>query len=594
MTRYRRATGRLVAVLLLAAVTAAVSAQAPARDSAASLLPPVGKGRISGRITERDDVPVRRATVTVAGDMRLTRTVITDNDGRFVADQLPVGRFTVTAAKGGYPAMSFGARQPFRTGAGVFVAEGESVDTSFRLPRGAVITGTVRDEHGQPMPDVPLMAWLVRTSLGGQRTLEFSTPESQTIISDDRGQYRIFGLPPGEYVVGTTWYFRGVGADARIPGIADYQAAFGSQQRRTPQPAPPSDAQFNYAQIFSPSSLDPLSASSVRLAAGEEVGGVDVIMQFIQKARIEGAIEYPDGKPVSTRLLISRRGSVSALNSTSVSPGLRTGRVASGGLSPGPYTVFAEVAATADSPALWASQDVNLAPGETAAVSLTLQPALAISGALVFDGKSPVPSDLSRVVPSFQQQGSLWARPQVKVDAKGQITATGIVPGRYLITASVPAGNAAAGPAWRVASVKIGDEDVTDRSHELGGAPGPVTITFTDVVTELSGRLLSDAGEPTADYFVIAMPEDRVYWLPQSRRIVSTRPDGQGRYTFRGLPPGRYRIAVTTDLVPQDLREPAILEALLPQALPVTVSFTTPAVLDIKTTGGLAPSAEVF
>lgn len=588
MTRSRFSiAGTLVVLALTGLSTAWVTAQAPARDSAANLLPPSGKGRISGRITEGDNVPVRRATVTIAGDMRLTRTAVTDSDGRFAVDQLPTGRFTVTATKAGHPSMSYGARQPFRTGAGVFLAEGESVDASFQLPRGAVITGTVRDEHGNPMPDVPLMAWLVRTSLGGQRTLDFSTPDAQTFISDDRGQYRVFGLPPGEYVVGTTWYFHGLGTDARVPGAADYQAAFAPQQPRPPEPTPPSAARFNYAQIFSPSSLDPLSAQAVRLAAGQEVGGVDVLMQFIQKARIEGAIVYPDGKPAPTRLMISRQSSVSALNSGTESPGLLTGRVESGGLSPGPYVVFAEVPATGDSPALWASQEVNLAAGETASITLTLQPALVMSGRLVFEGKSPLPGDMARVVASFQRQGAVWARPAVRVNAEGQFTATGIVPGRYVISGSVPAGNAATGPVWRVASVKVGEEDITDRPQELGPGAGAVTITFTDVVTELSGRLLSEAGEPTADYFVIAMPEDRSYWLPQSRRIVSTRPDGQGRYTFRGLPPGRYRIAVTTDLVPQDLREAAILEGLFPQSLPVTVSFTTPAVLDIKTTGGL-------
>jgi hypothetical protein len=586
MTLNRLAAVTTCALVVVAGMTTTrVTAQVPARDSAATLLPPAGKGRISGRITERDDVPVRRATVTIAGDMRLTRTAVTDTDGRFSVAELPVGRFTVTATKAGHPTMSFGARQPFRTGAGVFLAEGESVDTSFRLPRGAVITGTVRDEHGNPMPDVPLMAWLVRTSLGGQRTLDFSTPEPQTFISDDRGQYRVFGLPAGEYVVGTTWYFRGVGPDARMPGVADYQAAFAPQQPRPPEPARPNPAQFNYAQLFAPSALDPLATPSVRLAAGEEIGGIDILMQFIQKARIEGDIVYPDGKPAPTRLLISRQSSVSALNSASESPGLQTGRVASGGLSPGPYTVFAEVPATADAPALWASQDVNLAPGETTSVTLTLQEAVAMSGTLVFEGKSPLPGDLTRVVTSFQRQGPVWARPSVRTNAEGRFTATGIVPGRYLITASVPAGNATTGPVWRVASVRLGDEDVTDRPQDLGPGAGAVTITFTDVVTELSGRLIGESGEPTAGYFVIAMPEDRAYWLPQSRRIVSTRPDGQGRYTFRGLPPGRYRIAVTTDLVPQDLRDPAILEQLLPQSLPVTVSFTTPAVLDIKTTG---------
>ena len=79
MTPNKRMAVNAVAMLVVAGMTTAwVMAQAPARDSPAALLPPEGKGRIAGRITEREDVPVRRATITIAGDMRLTRTAITD------------------------------------------------------------------------------------------------------------------------------------------------------------------------------------------------------------------------------------------------------------------------------------------------------------------------------------------------------------------------------------------------------------------------------------------------------------------------------------------------------------------------------------
>ena len=41
---------------------------------------------------------------------------------------------------------------------------------------------------------------------------------------------------------------------------------------------------------------------------------------------------------------------------------------------------------------------------------------------------------------------------------------------------------------------------------------------------------------------------DSRYWIPGSRRIGTSRPATDGRYSFRSLPPGDYVLAVVTDL----------------------------------------------
>jgi hypothetical protein len=86
--------------------------------------------------------------------------------------------------------------------------------------------GTVFDELGKPMPGVPVMAWEVRTALSGERTLDFPTNFGEAVTTDDRGMYRIFGLAPGEYTVGTSWSYRGMNGDVRIPTDAEYREAF--------------------------------------------------------------------------------------------------------------------------------------------------------------------------------------------------------------------------------------------------------------------------------------------------------------------------------------------------------------------------------
>jgi protocatechuate 3,4-dioxygenase beta subunit len=589
----------MMAIGVALATLGALHAQVPVRDAVQSLAPPSGTGRISGTVVDAAGEPVRRATVLITGDMRLDRRTVTDNEGRFGFASLPSGRFTVSTEKPGYPRMSHGAKRPFRNGAGIFLEEGGPVsDITLTLAPGAVLTGTVRDEHGQPQPGVPVMAWLIRESLSGERTLDFAASGPDTVVTDDRGRYRTYGLPPGEYTIGTTWYYHGQGFDVRVPTEAEFRAAFPApgQPPDAARPGPPGTAdppRYNYAPVFAPGVSDPLAAATYALAAGEVREGVDLQMRFEPTSRIEGTVVNPGGTPITTRLSIARRSPVQALNSTQVSGTGPDGRFTSTSLSPGQYHVLVQTRQSSEGPALWAMADVHLSGGEPTAVTLTLAPALTVTGRLVFDGTTlPPPVALSRVGVNLWSVGPTRADTSTTTDAEGHVSITGVIPGRYVIRGSVPpaAMAGAAGPdgaTWTMRSVTIADRDVTDRALDITAAgTEEFVVTFTDRVSELGGTLTRPDGSPETDYFVIAMPADRELWLPSSRRIVSTRPDGAGRYLFRSLPAGEYLIAVTTDLVPQDLQQVGTLSTLAEQSLPVTVVFGERRTLDVRTTGG--------
>lgn len=589
----------VVSTALVCAAIGALYAQAPVRDAAQALAPPSGNARISGTVVDLKGEPVRRATVLINGDMRLDRQTVTGNDGGFVFDGLPSGRFTISAEKPGYPRMSYGAKRPYRNGGGVFLDEGSKVsDLTLTLAPGAVMTGVVRDEHGRPLPGVPVMAWLIRDSLSGTRTLDYSSLEPVTVVTDDLGRYRTYGLPPGEYTVGTTWYYHGQGFDVRLPSDAEFSAAFPAPGQapapaRPSTPSAPEPPRYNYAPVFSPGVTDPLSAATYTLAAGETREGVDLQMRFDQTSRIEGVVVNPGGPPMAVGLTVTRRSPVQALNTSQVSGTGADGRFATSSLSPGQYTVLVETSRRSDGPALWAMADVFLAAGEPSRVTMPLAPALTVTGQVVFVGTTlPPPKDLSRLSVSLFAVGPMRATTSTTIDAAGAVSISGVIPARYMVRASVPPAAmatppAAGSPTWTLRSVTLNDRDVTDQAIDISAAgAGGLVVTFTDRVSELSGSITSPAGAPETDYFVIAMPADRDMWLPLSRRIVSTRPDRQGRYTFRNLPAGDYRVAVTTDLVSQDLQDVATLSALVEQSLPVTVVFGERRVLDVRTTGG--------
>ena len=96
-------------------------------------------------------------------------------------------------------------------------------------------------------------------------------------------------------------------------------------------------------------------------------------------------------------------------------------------------------------------------------------------------------------------------------------------------------------------------------------------VTFSDRVSELSGRLESTDGAPAPDHFILAFSTDRGRWTPLSRRVRQSRPATDGRFSIRGLPSGDYFLAAVTDVEPGEWFDPAFLSQLVPAAVKVTV-----------------------
>jgi hypothetical protein len=210
---------------------------------------------------------------------------------------------------------------------------------------------------------------------------------------------------------------------------------------------------------------------------------------------------------------------------------------------------------------------------------------MSVSGKLVFEGTLPPPPDLTRVLAYLFTVGSGTRSNSMlsTTDATGNVSISPVTPGRYRVVSSVTNTAAPGAPAWSVRSVTMGGRDVTDLPFEIAPGETPsLVVTFTDQVSELSGRLLSASGEPMTDYYVIVLPADRQYWLSQSRRMASARPDANGRYIFRGLPAGEYRLAATTDLVPRDLGDVGALAQLSAQAAAITLTLGEKKTFDMK------------
>jgi hypothetical protein len=251
---------------------------------------------------------------------------------------------------------------------------------------------------------------------------------------------------------------------------------------------------------------------------------------------------------------------------------------------------------------LWAAADVSVGGQPLPEIVLNLQPGMTVGGRVQFDGGNAPPDDLSMVRVSLAGRGpqtfEIGGTPPTQADATGRFTIPGVAPGRYSITATLTGGGRGGrgqpnlatpgGTSWTLASAMYEGTDLLDFPIEIGPNQSlrDVVLTYTARTQELSGTIQDTSGRPTADFTIVVFPTDTRFWLPQSRRISATRPGTDGRFTFRGLPPGSYRLTAITDVEPGEWFDPDFLAQLASVSIPISLSEGESKVQDIRLAGG--------
>jgi protocatechuate 3,4-dioxygenase beta subunit len=186
--------------------------------------------------------PLVRARVVLSADVAalpVNRVLLTDADGRYRFTQLPAAdTFVVTVSKTGYATQSLGAAPPTYAPVPVRLAPGEVRDAvDVRLTPEVWIAGRLLDTDGTPLANgVVEMSRAVFDA--GTRTL---VPVSDA-MTNDRGEFRVTGLPPGQYYL-----------SARDPAFF----AVGDNSGR-----------LEYPETFFPGVLSPDEATRITLEAG--------------------------------------------------------------------------------------------------------------------------------------------------------------------------------------------------------------------------------------------------------------------------------------------------------------------------------------
>lgn len=307
--RQGMSAGLLALMLLAGTLNAQQSSPPPAPPGTAAIsgvvVDGVSRQPLAGAIVEL------RAPSTGAMLARLTRQV-TDDRGRFLFNDLSAGAgYTLQATRPGYVNGQYGQPVMFGPSGRVTLAEGQWFPSAnITLWKPGAISGRVVDETNEPVVGAYVRA-LARVMIGGAPQLITGI----TTKTDDRGDYRLSGMAPGQYVVVVPSPSATVPSDApqsvvgapqapfRMDGITSipapprtnalldpvggYRAVVGNYA--TPTPAADGRARV-YGMAFHPGVATVDAASIITLALGEERAGVDIALQPTPAVNVMGRV----------------------------------------------------------------------------------------------------------------------------------------------------------------------------------------------------------------------------------------------------------------------------------------------------------------
>ena len=246
------------------------------------------------------------------GQQNLRYRSTTDQDGNYRITNVAPGTYQVMPAASAF--VIAGQNNP--EGISLIITGGETIEgIDFALNRGGVITGRVTNSEGRPLIEEQIQ--LLPAEANNQRGPLYFVA-ARNIQTDDRGIYRIFGLPAGSYKVALGQSERGF---------------FGGGRSRRPQ----------YKQTFHPDVTDPSKAVIIEVTEGSEVANVDITVgRSLDTFAVSGRIVDGDtGQPVPNlviglRRILSDGNSFGSLGSASNS----LGQFKIENVAPGKYSAF--------------------------------------------------------------------------------------------------------------------------------------------------------------------------------------------------------------------------------------------------------------
>lgn len=516
------------ALTLAAMLVCCASVLAQTRPQASSSATPAAAeeptvGVITGSVVNESGQPLAGVRVSVREVSGVAaRNSMTDAEGNFRINGLGPALYFVSAYYPAHVTPPTDTVWPF-----TYYRVGDSV--RLEMMRGGVITGTVLNATGDPVIGVRVRAVMVRTAKGEPpRGVGASYQERTT---DDRGVYRLFGLPTGTYLVSA-----GGSTSTQVSNLNPYDTDL---------------------PTYSPSSTRD-AAGEISLRAGEEVTA-DIRYRGEPGHSISGTMKVTG--PSNGSIALTVPGGTTTIANAFQMPMARGFHFP--GVADGEYDIVATELKQAPPqsgtpPSIFVSEPkrVVVKGADVTGLELVTRPLASISGRVVLEATKVAACEGKRR-PLFTEMLVALQRPEkentekaelpylrmfpspASPDANGSFMLRNLSPGRYLpdprfyarywyLSSIIIPATPKIDPAANWTTLKFGDQ-ITN-----------FTITLAEGAASIRGRLKpADDGAIPSGFGVYLIPAEHEKTADVLRYFITTI-QADGTFSLNNLPPGRY------------------------------------------------------
>jgi hypothetical protein len=569
----RQAIDIVVPADQLSGMPAAIYATRFVRPRQTPALP--GTSTVRGRVSGTDGAPIQAARVFLfASQNENSKTTMTDQDGQFVLEKVAPGAFLISVVKAGYTQLE--SRQPVtpfimnrgsswltpekaKSGRVIDVAGDEIKDrVDVQMARWGTISGTVTDEYGDPIQGVEVEALQIGYR-AGRRLLTHATSippirgnvsATSSRLTDDLGRYRLYDLPPGQYIVSAAV---GHVSSEDVPG---------------------------YGRSYFPGTPNAADAQFVTVGVMQDVVVGDLALSKAPTVRVAGTVHDPSGKPETTPGSLTLAPSQHSSSVIDVAVGARIdadGTFVFPNVAPGQYVIQTYRNRLPVYPGgEFGALTVSVGGSDVTGLTVQTFPGSSVAGRIRFDN-APDPAAMPK--PSDVEVAAIPADPDLSpanpsrtdVRAGWTFELEGLNGPHRLQVVRAPSG-------WTLKEIRVNGIDVTDKPMTFGTRDqslANVEVVMTNRGTALSGTITDDRGQPAPGATLVVFSTDRGAWYDASRYLRKGVAGADGSFRVAGLPAGSYYASAVAQMPAggEDAwQDPQFLESLMAGASTVSVA----------------------
>jgi 5-hydroxyisourate hydrolase-like protein (transthyretin family) len=471
--------------------------------------------------------PIPDAVIIFEGPAGYSRAH-SDAAGRFVIPDVAPGDYKATVTHDGY----YWSKS--RSGPPVVSVTSDLRNVSFRLIKGLSISGRILDPNGEPGSGMAVRLWRLAYQNGIQMlTPVMANPNGvRTSSSTDRkGEYRLYGLEPGEYYL--------------VTGSGD-------------------------TLTYYPGTSDPGAAIPLRLVPGKDLSGVN--MTQIRSSGFTVTVEVaqnPD--PTATALGTIRSRNALSLQDVAGFRSIGNNRYTSAPMKPGQY----EVIWTSPTTRLAGRVEFDIVDHDVDAGSIVLSPGITIEGRLKIPDSQV---DLNRLQVRLNPvNGGAVAAPYGSSAADGSFSISNAFQGQYWF--DLPALSRGVYRDLFVESVRYGAHSPERGDIIIGKTSEGLLEIVLAVGSTVRGTVHNARGEVVPFSSVLIYP---VAGPQRPSYFKTAEADRNGAFTIMGVGAGEYRVLSWEDTLPPLYLDPKFLNALTSRATAISVRKGVSSSVDVR------------